>query len=73
MKAKCAFFCGWLTVFHLHHSLSDKSVHASTLFGSWANILDLIPDNEGLVVIKAAALCEAKEVPAKSVIVKTKP
>jgi hypothetical protein len=41
-----AFSRGGLTVSKMRHSLSDRSVHAATLVGSWAAFPGLIPQAE---------------------------
>ena len=46
MDIKHAFSRGRLTISHLRRSLSDWSVHANTILGSWAHILELIPEKE---------------------------
>ena len=44
--AERAFSRGRLTVSRLRHSLSDASVRANTVLGSWARIDDLVPEKE---------------------------
>jgi len=44
--AEQAFSQGGLTVSRMRHSLSDNSVQAATVVGSWATFPGLIPHNE---------------------------
>ena len=46
MDAERAFSRGRLTVSRLRRSLSDESVRANTILGSWARIADLVPKKE---------------------------
>ena len=48
-----AFSRGGLTVSRLRHSLSDASVRASALLGSWSTLPDLIPEKETIALLKA--------------------
>ena len=50
-----AFSRGRLTVSRLHYSLSDASVRASTLLGSWARIPDLVSEPELVALLKRRA------------------
>lgn len=50
--AERAFSRGHLTVSRLRHSLSEESVRASTVLGSWANIPGLVPEAEIVELLK---------------------
>ncbi|OJT06793.1 hypothetical protein TRAPUB_2358 [Trametes pubescens] len=50
--AERAFSRGRLTVPRLRHSLSDESVRAGTLLGSWARIPTLVPERATIKLIK---------------------
>ena len=43
-ESERAFSRGRITVSRLRHSLSDESVRASTVLGSWARIPGLVPE-----------------------------
>ena len=47
---ECAFSRGGLTVSKMRHSLSDKSVRAATVIGSWAGLPEMVPHVE---IVKA--------------------
>ena len=47
-----AFSHGGLTVSKMWHSLSDQSVRAATVLGSWSHISQLIPHDEFITVFK---------------------
>ena len=51
--AERVFSRGGLTVSRLRHSLSDASVRASALLGSWSTLPDLIPEKETIALLKA--------------------
>ena len=52
VEAERAFSSGRLTVSRLRHSLSDASVRASTLLGSWASIPSLVPESDIVNLIR---------------------
>ena len=52
VEAERAFSRGRLTVSRLRHSLSDASVRASTLLGSWASIPALVPETDVVNLIR---------------------
>ena len=52
VEAERAFSRGRLTVSRLRHSLSDASVRASTLLGSWASIPALVPETDVITLIR---------------------
>ena len=52
VEAEHAFSRGRLTVSRLRHSLSDASVRASTLLGSWASIPALVPETDVVNLIR---------------------
>ena len=64
---KRAFSCGHLTVSHLHHSLSDKSVHANIVLGSWASIPDLVHESELVALFdpQVHKICHVEEAACK--------
>ena len=47
---ECAFSHGGLTVSKMRHSLSDKSVRAAMVIGSWAGLPEMVPHVE---IVKA--------------------
>lgn len=51
---ECGFSRGGLTVSKLRHSLSDESVRASTIMGSWlrSGIPGILPEGELLDVLR---------------------
>lgn len=51
--AERAFSRGGLTVSKYRHSLTDESVRASTLLGSWANIPELVPEGDAIAKLKS--------------------
>ena len=51
VDAERAFSRGRLTVSRLRHSLSEQSVRASTVLGSWARIPGLVPEQEMIDMI----------------------
>ncbi|KAL1940908.1 hypothetical protein VTO73DRAFT_7544 [Trametes versicolor] len=51
--AERAFSRGGLTVSKYRHSLTDESVRASTLLGSWANIPELVPEGDTIAKLKS--------------------
>ncbi len=53
--AERAFSRGHLTVSRLRHSLNEESVRTSTVLGSWANIPDLIPEEDIIDFIKSSS------------------
>ncbi|PIL32946.1 hypothetical protein GSI_05064 [Ganoderma sinense ZZ0214-1] len=53
MDAERAFSRGRLTVSRLRHSLSDQSVRASTVLGSWARYSDLVPEAEAVELLRS--------------------
>ncbi|OJT01847.1 hypothetical protein TRAPUB_10054, partial [Trametes pubescens] len=53
--AERAFSRGHLTVSRLRHSLNEESVRTSTVLGSWANIPDLIPEEDFIEFIKTSS------------------
>ena len=61
--AERAFSRGRLTVSRLRHSLSDASVRANTVLGSWARIDGLVPEKETIAYLadkKAARRARAQ-------------
>ena len=50
--AERGFSRGRLTVSRLRHSLSDESVRANTVLGSWARIDRLVPEKETIEFLK---------------------
>ena len=44
-----AFSQGGLTVSRMCHALSDESVHAATVLGSWCSLPDIIPQEEIMI------------------------
>lgn len=52
MDAKHAFSRGRLTVSQLHHSLSDQTVRASTVLGSWAHYPELVPEGDATELLR---------------------
>lgn len=50
--AERAFSRGGLTVSKLRHSLYDESTRAATVFGSWAESPELIPEREIIEMFK---------------------
>jgi len=64
---ECAFSCGGLTVSKMHHSLSDESVHAATVLGSWCQFPDAIPWDEIEAAFWGKSKCpKGKEVASTS-------
>ena len=51
MDAERAFSRGRLTVSHLRHSLSDQTVRASTVLGSWARYPELVPEADAVTLL----------------------
>ena len=49
---KCAFSSGGLTVSKMRHSLSENSVRATTVVGSWAGFDGAIPLDKIMAVFK---------------------
>jgi hypothetical protein len=50
-----AFSRGGLTVSKMRHSLSDESVRAATVLGSWCSIPDAIPRDKLITVFRDKA------------------
>ena len=57
-----AFSCGRLTVSRLCRSLSDKSVHANTVLGSWASIPNLVHESELIALFDPQARKVRREI-----------
>ncbi|KAL1949782.1 hypothetical protein VTO73DRAFT_8663 [Trametes versicolor] len=53
--AERAFSRGHLTVSRLRHSMNEESVWTSTVLGSWANIPDLIPEEDFVDFLKTSS------------------
>ena len=51
VDAERAFSRGRLTVSRLRHSLSDASVRANTVLGSWAGIPGLVDEKEMIALL----------------------
>lgn len=54
MEVERAFSQGGLTIFKLHHSLSDTTIRASTLLSSWVQIPRLMDKKNTISMLKAA-------------------
>ena len=63
--AERAFSSGRLTVSRLRHSLSDASVRAGTLLGSWSKIPDIVDEDIAAKLLDASTKGQA---PAHEVI-----
>ena len=50
--AERAFSSGRLTVSRLRHSLSDESVRASTVLGSWVRIPNLVSEGDMVSLLR---------------------
>ncbi|PIL32937.1 hypothetical protein GSI_05055 [Ganoderma sinense ZZ0214-1] len=63
MDAERAFLRGRLTVSRLRHSLSDQSVRASTVLGSWARYSELVPEADAIELLRRKEKGKGKVVP----------
>ncbi|PIL32390.1 hypothetical protein GSI_05636 [Ganoderma sinense ZZ0214-1] len=63
MDAERAFSRGRLTVSRLRHSLSDQSVRASTVLGSWARYSELVPEADAIELLRRKEKGKGKVVP----------
>lgn len=52
VDAERAFSHGQLTVSQLCHSLSEQTVHTSTVLGSWAHYPELVPEADAVTLLK---------------------
>jgi hypothetical protein len=50
-----AFLRGGLTVSKMRHNLSDESLRAATVLGTWASHPEIIPRDEITAIFKAKA------------------
>jgi hypothetical protein len=62
-----AFSRGGLTVSRMRHSLSDESVRAATVLGSWCSIPDAIPRDKIVSVFRDKAKHPKGKEPVASV------
>ena len=50
-----------MTVSRLRHSLSEESVRANTILGSWARIDHLVPEKETVKFLKKKSHSQARD------------
>ena len=68
MDAEQAFLRGRLTVSRLRHSLSDQTVRASTVLGSWAWHADLVPEDVSVSLLRQKEKGKDKVIPTDSAV-----
>ena len=61
MDAERAFSRGRLTVSRLRHSLSDQTVRASTVLGSWARYPELVPEADAVALLREKGKGKGKD------------